>query len=185
VTSTETTVVSVIDLDKREIVNATAVTPGGDSVCCARNNTIAPDGRTVGVGNTFGDAVVVDAVDGTVGGLVHAHPEFVESVAVSPDHDTFVTTGRDGAVKLWDKSDQLIVTLLPFGNARVRASFLAPDRVMLVSDRGDVLEWDPRPESWEAYACSVAGRNLSQAEWAQFLPGRDYHATCAQFSPGV
>ncbi len=68
----------------------------------ARNNTVAPDGRTVGVGGNFGDVVVVDAVTGEVSPLLDAHDDFVESVTFAPDLATFVTTGQDGAVKLWD-----------------------------------------------------------------------------------
>jgi hypothetical protein len=36
--------------------------------------------------------------------------------------------------------------MAPFGSTRVRASFLAADRVLLVDDTGRALVWDPRPE---------------------------------------
>jgi hypothetical protein len=36
--------------------------------------------------------------------------------------------------------------------------------VLLAYDTGEIFEWDPRPDAWEAYACKVAGRNLTQAE---------------------
>ena len=72
----------------------------------ARNNTVAPDGRTVGIGGVLGDVIVVDAVTGEVSPLLHAHDDFVESVTFAPDYASFVTTGRDGAVKLWDAATQ-------------------------------------------------------------------------------
>ena len=34
------------------------------------------------------------------------------------------------------------------------------------------------PRHWEKLACRIAGRNLTRAEWNQYLPGRDYHRTC-------
>jgi WD40 repeat protein len=76
----------------------------------------------------FGDVVVVDAVTGKVGPLLHAHDDFVESVTFAPDYATFVTTGRGGTVKLWDAATQrLLGSVVPFGpNHRVRVSFLAP-----------------------------------------------------------
>jgi DNA-binding beta-propeller fold protein YncE len=47
-----------------------------------------------------------------------------------------------------------------------------------VSDAG-VGRWNVDPSSWSALACSVAGRNLSEAEWAALLGDRPYHETCA------
>ena len=71
---------------------------------------------------------------------------------------------------------------LPLGpNHRVRASYLGPDRVMIVDDTGVILEWDPRPDAWETHACKVAGRNLTKAEWAQLFPGQAYRVTCPDF----
>jgi DNA-binding SARP family transcriptional activator/WD40 repeat protein len=54
-----------------------------------------------------------------------------------------------------------------------------PDGTKLISrtDRGAVL-WDLDPENWEQLACHMAGRNLTRAEWNEYLPGRDYHRTC-------
>jgi hypothetical protein len=45
--------------------------------------------------------------------------------------------------------------------------------------RADVL--GPRAASlgaWEQRACSVAGRNLTRAEWAQFVAGPAYKSVC-------
>jgi len=176
--------VLLVDLERRRIVRSTPVEPGGRPVRGARNNTVAPDGRTVGIGTTLGDVVVVDAVTGEMSPLVHAHDGFVESVTFAPDYATFVTTGVDGAVKLWDAATHdLLGSVLPLGpNHRVRASFLAADRVLIVYDTGEILEWDPRPDSWEAHACKVASRNLTQTEWAELFPGQAYRVTCPDFS---
>jgi hypothetical protein len=35
------------------------------------------------------------------------------------------------------------------------------------------------PSSWARFACAVAGRTLSRAEWQEALPGRDYSPACA------
>ena len=88
------TKVLLVDLETRRIVRSTPVEPGGQPFAGARNNTVAPDGRTVGIGGTLGDVVVVDAVTGEVSPLLHAHDGFVESVTFAPDYATFVTTGR-------------------------------------------------------------------------------------------
>jgi WD40 repeat protein len=181
------TKVLVVDLQTRRIVRATPVEPSGQPFAGARNNTVAPDGRTVGIGGTLGDVIVVDAVSGEVSPLLHAHDGFVESVTFAPDYATFVTTGQDGVVALWDAATQKFLgSVLPLGpNHRVRASFLAADRVLIVYDTGEIFEWDPRPDSWEKYACKVAGRNLTKSEWADQFPGQEYRVTCPDFPAGA
>jgi WD40 repeat protein/class 3 adenylate cyclase len=181
------TKVILVDLDTRRIIRSTPVEALDRRGNGPRNNTVAPDGRTVGMGGTNGDVVVVDAVTGDVGPVLPAHDGFVESVTFAPDKASFITTGQDGAVKVWDAATwRVLQTIVPFGeNHRVRASFLAPDRVMMVDDTGEILEWDPRPDTWEAHACRVAGRNLTRSEWADLVPGEEYRKTCPQYPAGT
>ena len=40
------------------------------------------------------------------------------------------------------------------------------------------MVWDVDPAHWDAMACRIAGRNLTGAEWNQYLPGRHYQKTC-------
>ena len=49
---------------------------------------------------------------------------------------------------------------------------------------GTDMVWDLDPAHWASTACSVAGRNLTQAEWKQYLPGRPYQLTCPQWPAG-
>ena len=147
ITERADTKVLLVDLATRRIVRSTPVEALGQPFGGARNNTVAPDGRTIGIGGTLGDVVVVDAVTGDVSPVLHAHDDFVESVTFAPDKATFITTGRDGAVELWDTAYHLLGSVLPLGpNHRVRASFLAADRLLLVYDTGEIFEWDPQPD---------------------------------------
>lgn len=178
--------VLMIDLEERRVVRSTSVAPGGNPVGGARNNTVASDGRTVGVGTVSGDVVFVDAVTGEVSPLFHAHDDFVESITFAPDYATFVTTGRNGEVKLWDHASRRLLgsVRLSAQNRRLRASFLAVDRLLIFDDTGQIYEWDPRPDAWEAHACTVAGRNLTLGEWDELFPGQAYRTTCAEFPTG-
>ena len=45
------------------------------------------------------------------------------------------------------------------------------------------MVWDVDPAHWDAMACRIAGRNLTHAEWNQYIPGRPYQTTCPQW-PG-
>ena len=182
------TKVLLVDLEARRIVRSTPVEALDRAEEPARNNTVAPDGRTVGVGGNFGDVVVVDAVTGEVSPLLDAHDDFVESVTFAPDLATFVTTGRDGAVKLWDTETQRPPRLRPARWGRTIASgrrSSTPTRLLIVYDTGEIFEWDPRPDAWEAHACRVAGRNLTRAEWADLFPGERYRRTCPQYPAGT
>jgi WD40 repeat protein/class 3 adenylate cyclase len=177
--------VLLVDLETRRIVRSTPVEPLGQPFGGARNDTVAPDGRTVGIGGPFGDVVVVDAVSGEVSPPLPAHDGRVESVTFAPDRATFVTTGQDGAVKLWDTEQHLLGSVLPLGpNHRVRASFVADGRLLITYDTGEVFEWNPRPDAWETHACTVAGRNLTKAEWAELFPEQPYRVTCRDFPAG-
>lgn len=43
------------------------------------------------------------------------------------------------------------------------------------------LIWDIDLASWADTACRAAGRNLTEEEWAQYLPNDPYRATCTQW----
>ena len=58
-----------------------------------------------------------------------------------------------------------------------------------VGANGAVRLWDLRfhewqPPEWQAVGCRLVRRNLSMTEWQQFLPGRPYQRTCAEFPSG-
>ena len=58
-----------------------------------------------------------------------------------------------------------------------------PQLRLVTMNLDHVLIWDLEVSGWPAVACRAAGRNLTQAEWAQVGP-KDvpYHATCAQWA---
>jgi hypothetical protein len=49
---------------------------------------------------------------------------------------------------------------------------------------GDPIVWTVDPPVWIQDACAVAGRNLTRAEWHQYLPDRPYRATCPNWPAG-
>ena len=118
----------LIDLETRRIVRSTPVEALDRRPTAARNNTVAPDGRTVGLGGLSGDVVVVDAVTGEVSPLLPAHDGVVESVTFAPDAASFVTTGLDGVVKLWDTETQRPPRLHPALGAEPSRSGVVPRR---------------------------------------------------------
>ncbi len=116
------------------------------------------------------------------------HSGWVTALVFSPDGLTLATGGFDGRLLLWDvTTGQLIgVPLTEFGG-RLTALAFSPDGQTLYSGTADgtVSRWEVGVEAWSARACTLAGRNLTQAEWEQFFPGRDYARTCPDFPPGT
>ena len=53
-----------------------------------------------------------------------------------------------------------------------RGSRLAGD--LLIDNLADAAQWPTGLRTWERFACQVAGRDLSPAEWRDLLPSRPY-----------
>jgi DNA-binding SARP family transcriptional activator/WD40 repeat protein len=47
------------------------------------------------------------------------------------------------------------------------------------------LVWDTDPARWVQDACAIAGRNLTRAEWQEYLPDRQYQRTCPGWPAAV
>jgi WD40 repeat protein len=62
------------------------------------------------------------------------------------------------------------------GGSRMVSSTSAPT--------GNDMVWDFDPAHWASIACRIAGRNLTQSEWKQYLPGRPYQPTCPEWPTG-
>jgi WD40 repeat protein len=56
----------------------------------------------------------------------------------------------------------------------------SPDGKKLASSSrdGTIIVWDLDLDSWSRRACDIANRNLTEAEWQQYLGDEAYHETC-------
>jgi WD40 repeat protein len=112
----------------------------------------------------------------------------VTSLAFSPDGATLASGSADRNLTLWDLASNQPVGKPLAGSPGVILS-LGYDpkdgRILLSGDSsGNVLQWDVDPDSWAVRNCSLAERNLTQAEWQQLISDQPYHITCEQFAPG-
>jgi WD40 repeat protein len=149
---------------------------------------LSPDGKNVAVDSgdaSQGRLTLLDASTGkpqrsiplpSYGGVAYLH------------HGQWIIVTDDEAnphAELHDAS-----TLQSFG---ARFPTTDPDGVPIaVNNAGTIfseternpLLWNVDPTDWIRTACTIAGRNLTQAEWRQYLPARPYHSTCPQWPPG-
>lgn len=113
--------------------------------------------------------------------IPRAHAGFVISADADPAESLLATASTDGTTRLWDlRTARPIGSSLPgVPNRWVAARFIAGGRhLVAVYDDGRAWRWDVRPNAWKAQACSVAGRQLTQEEWREVLPGRDFSPAC-------
>ena len=104
----------------------------------------------------------------------------------SPDGSRIVSGADDGSVSLWDGEslDLLGTVVVPAEKDPVPVSptFTADGQVMLASYDGRVYRWDTDFDHALAFACQMAGRNLSSSEWEHALPDLPYEETCPSSS---
>ena len=104
------------------------------------------------------------------------------SVAFSPDSSKILAAGSaDGTVRLWDMATGRQITALAGPAGPVDSVAFSPDGTTLAASSADhaVRLWDvaylgnPIPR-----LCASAGRSLTRAEWAQYVPVLAYQKAC-------
>jgi WD40 repeat protein len=142
----------------------------------------APNG-TLATGTRGGIIQLWNPVSGDqVAGPMAVAAGPVTSIAFDPTGQRFATTGgQDGTVKLWSSStlQQEGTALNTEQGAATTAAFEPGGKELLVvDDHGNGFTWPTSLAAWEQRACTVAGRNLTRAEWTQYLPGHSYTRVC-------
>jgi WD40 repeat protein len=152
--------------------------------------TFTRAGRLAYAGD-LGRVKLWDVAAGRQVGAPLKHDSYVGDVAVSPDGKTLAAAGN-GTVTLWDlASFRLLGEPLRYGDPDlpVEVEFAPDGSVMATAAYGsNVLLWDDVVwsrdlQAWKHALCPIVGRNLTLAEWREFLPGEPYRKTCERW-PG-
>lgn len=117
------------------------------------------------------------------------HEDEIRSIAFSPDGGLLASGSGDNSnlkigktITLWDfQTGMPINPSLPGEGMNIVYDLaFSPDGLQLASYSGasDLVLWDVSLEAWQAYACQIANRNLTEAEWATYLGERPYRQTC-------
>jgi WD40 repeat protein len=144
----------------------------------------SPDGRRLAVTQAGGRVGLVDLRAGRwLQEPTQAH-DLTTRVDFNGDGTRFVTSGLDGRVVLWDGlTGERLADVRPLGPEFETGVAFLPDghTVTIAASNGQLFRWDTDPDAWLAYACQVAGRNLSHEEWRGVFGTDPYRETCPQW----
>lgn len=148
----------------------------------ANSLSFSPDSSLLAVGTDDGKVALFDAADGTpAGSVIQVATGAIDPVSFSPDSTQFVASSEDQTATLWD-----VATHKPIGGAfpvrqgTIPSAQFAPDGSLVIDMLSDATIWPMDPQVWKNFACRAAGRDLTDAEWEDLLPDRDFQPTCLQ-----
>jgi len=149
----------------------------------------SPDGSMLAAGDEAGAITLWDFTDPARPVMLGRSPTrlidlSVDMVAFSPDGRFVVASGFTG-ISLWDVSYPARPVRVGRWSTRGDVAVAPHGRTLIVSRfvEGRTYLWDySRVDDLRAslteYACAVAGRGLTEDEWASFLPSIPYEDTC-------
>jgi WD40 repeat protein len=169
----------VLDVDSGEVLPE-----GGEVDSFAYFSIASPDGSSVAVGG-WGQIATVDVATAGRRGVSTGVGAEVLWLDWSDDGELLVSGAADGAVSTWDADTlDLLGTLHPSSRgepAPVGVQFIGDTHdVVIASYDGRVYQWDTDVDQAVDYACQMAGRDLTEEEWAEFLPAQPYRSVCPQ-----
>jgi WD40 repeat protein len=138
------------------------------------------DGRTFIYGDRQGRLWTLDARTWKPRGRPMPVSGPLAGADLSPDGRLLVTTSLDGTARLWNAASGRPIggPLTDASGDILGAAFVGDGSRVVVAHTHGGYAWDVRPSTWERYACAVAGRALTHAEWEAALPERDYAPAC-------
>jgi WD40 repeat protein len=156
----------------------------GDLPVDLNHAAYSPDGRLVAGVGAGGQVLTIDVQSGQVRrAATISHNDEGMVVRFSPDSSRLVSGARDGTVSLWDaRTLDLLgtVSIAPADRpvAAVPSFTDGNDIVTIAAYDGTTYRWDTSVDRSIAFACAMAGRNLTSEEWTEAFGDRPYEKTC-------
>jgi WD40 repeat protein len=140
----------------------------------------SPDSRLLAVGTEDGQVLFWNARTGIAQAPpLHVSPATIAGISFSPDGTLMAVSSYDGSTTLWDlRSHQQLGSSFPERPSTITTPVFEPDGRLLIDYDADAEEWPIDVHAWERFACQVAGRDLTRAEWHDLLPTRPYMKVC-------
>ncbi len=101
------------------------------------------------------------------------HENWVFAVAFSPDGSILASASGDQSIRLWDSVQQQPLGQPLIGHVDwVNAVAFSGNQLYSAGRDGRVVAWETGISQWQSLACSIANRNLSQAESQRYFQGQ-------------
>jgi len=88
---------------------------------------------------------------------------------------------RDGSLRFWEMPRHAVLgpALRAFRRGDMaQLTYTGADELVSWDGAGAALRRRVDVDAWMDKACDLAGRRLTKAEWAQYLPGEPYRPAC-------
>jgi DNA-binding SARP family transcriptional activator/WD40 repeat protein len=131
----------------------------------------SPSGSRVAVAFSSGRVWIVDTRTGRpVEAPPPAHQSGIYWLGWSPDGSRILSNDGAGTLELWDSATGTVqeTVTLPDGHGGV-GQFRPGTTDVTILSAGKVLTWDTRPAYALAFACRIAGRDLTADEWRTYV----------------
>ena len=155
----------------------------------------SPPGFTLATTN--GGRVVASTIDGRIfeldpTTLQPTGPPFpgtngiLMTLAIDDSGRRLMAKGQDDSLRFFDIATRTLLGDPIDTEARDSNAVLRADGMLAAASSNDgIVLWDLDPAHWEPAACDLAGRNLTRAEWDQYVGDLlPYRATCTQYPVG-
>jgi WD40 repeat protein len=119
----------------------------------------SPDSRLLAVGTEDGQVLFWNALTGIAQvPPLHVSPSTVSGISFSPDGTLMAVSSYDGSTTLWDlRSHQQIGSSFPERPSVITTPLFEPNGRLLIDYNADAEQWPTDVDSWERFACQVAG----------------------------
>jgi WD40 repeat protein/class 3 adenylate cyclase/energy-coupling factor transporter ATP-binding protein EcfA2 len=142
----------------------------------------SPTAPLLAAGTEDGKVVLWDARRGArLGQPIQVATGLVLQISFSPDGRTFAVGTGAGTATMWDlRSRKRLGNSFPIQRNAAPDPVFEPNGDLLIDYLSNATEWPTDLRTWVRFACRVAGRDLTRAEWRDLLPGRPYRHICPQ-----
>ena len=146
----------------------------------AQSIAVSPTSPELAVGTADGKICLFDVRSGKVSGApITAATSNVLGLAYSSDGRLLAAALRNGTTVLVDRaSGELMGNPFPKVTGALPTLLFTQNRDLVITYLGTGVAWQTDVTTLERYACQVAGRDITPAEWASVLPNRPYQPVC-------
>jgi WD40 repeat protein len=142
--------------------------------------TVSPDSQVVAAGSAGGRVRLWDLRTGRPrGAATKVAGADINQLAISPDGRLLAVGAYDGSAAVWDlRTRTRLGDLFPVVRGLAPQVAFRPDGRLIVGEYVSAIEWPLDRPTLQRFACQVAGRDMTRAEWEDVLPNQPYRRVC-------